>query len=162
MYAVSEEQTVFLWQITMQFYIVHVHIWSLVYLFDTKKGTIQLMNSMCDLTQVVISSLIRNINTKILAKNLMEEVALSFWMTAVIVVDAESKFISVFEDMCTALKMHLWPLAQGNQKLPSVDKCHKFINNKKLSYVKIEEGIYLSYKMPKIPNVLGIAHQYKI
>ena len=83
-------------------------------------------------------------------------------MTAVIVVDAESKFISVFEDMCTALKMHLWPLAQGNQKLPSVDKCHKFINNKKLSYVKIEEGIYLSYKMPKIPNVLGIAHQYKI
>ena len=65
----------------------------------------------CDLTQFCISSVVRNINADILANTFMEEVNLSFGMTAVIVLEADSKFISVFEDMCTALKIHLWPLA---------------------------------------------------
>ena len=46
----------------------------------------------------------------------MEEVTLSFVMTAVIVVDADIKFQSIFEDMCKSLKIHLWPLTQGNHK----------------------------------------------
>ena len=88
----------------MPFYIMHVNIWSPVHLVDTRKDTIQLMNLMCDLTQLDISSVVWNMYAKILAKTFMEEVALSFIITAVIVVDSDRKFGSVFEDMCKALK----------------------------------------------------------
>ena len=145
--------------VTMPFYIMHVNIWSPGHLLDTNKDTIQLMKSMCDLTQFVISSVVQNINAEIIAKTFMEEVDLSFGMKAVIVVDADSKFRSVFEDMCKSLKIHLWPLARGNHKLISVEKSHQFINNnKKQSWVIIEELIYLSLKMPKLPNIIGIPY----
>ena len=86
------------------------------------------MNLMCDLTQFGISSVVRNINAEILANTFMEKVALPSGMTSVIAVDADSKFSSVFEDMCTALKIHLWPLALGNHRGISVDKNHTLIN----------------------------------
>ena len=76
----------------MPFYNMHVDIWSPGHLVDTKKDTIQLMNFMCNLTQLFISLFVRNINPEILAKTFMKEVDLSFGMTAVIVVDADSKF----------------------------------------------------------------------
>ena len=53
---------------------------------------------------IFISSVIWNINAEILAKTFMEEVALSSGMTAVIVVDVDRKFRSVFDDMCAELK----------------------------------------------------------
>ena len=58
----------------------------------------------------------------------MEEVDLSFGMTAVIVVDADIKFRSVFEYMCAAFKIHLSPLTLGNHKGLSVEKYHRFVN----------------------------------
>ena len=51
---------------------------------------------MCDLTQFVISSVVWNINAEVIATTYMEDVALSFGMIAV-VVDADSKFKSIFE-----------------------------------------------------------------
>ena len=54
------------------------------------------MNSMCDLTQFVFSSTVRNINAEVLANTFMVDVSLSFGMTAVVVVDADSKFRIVF------------------------------------------------------------------
>ena len=66
----------FLAPVTTQFYIMHVDIWSPGHLVDTYKDTIQLMNLMCELTQFFISSVLRNINTEILAKTFMEEFAL--------------------------------------------------------------------------------------
>ena len=44
------------------------------------------------------------VNAEIIANTFMEEVALSFGMTAVIVVDADRKFRSTFEGMCTGQK----------------------------------------------------------
>ena len=76
----------------MPFYIMHVNIWSPGHLVDTKKYTIQLMNSMCDLTRFVVLSVVQNINAEILAKTFMEKVALLFGMTAAIVVDTDRKF----------------------------------------------------------------------
>ena len=86
------------------------------------------MNSMCYLTQSFLSPVIQNINAEVISKTFMEKVVLSFGMTSVIVVDTDSKFSSVFEDMCTALKIHLWPLALGNHRGISVDKNHTLIN----------------------------------
>ena len=84
------------WPITMPFYIMHVDIWSPGHLVNTRKDTIQLLNLMCDLTQFVISSVVWNINVDIITKTFMEEVALSFGMTSVVVVDADRKFRSFF------------------------------------------------------------------
>ena len=58
----------------------------------------------------------------------MEQVVLSFGMVAVIIVDTDSKFLGVFEAMCTALDIELWPLARGNYKGLLVEKYHRFIN----------------------------------
>ena len=104
------------------------YIWSPSHLVDTRKDTIQLMNSMCYLTHFVTSSFVQNINRKILENNFIEGVALSFGMTALIVMVTDRKFRSVFEDMYTALKIHLRPQAQGNHKGILVEKCHRFLN----------------------------------
>ena len=64
----------FSWSVTMPFYIMHIYIWSPGQLVNTKTDTFQLMNSMCDLTQFVISSVVWNINAEILAKTFMGEV----------------------------------------------------------------------------------------
>ena len=76
----------------MPYYIMHVDIWSPVHLVDTNKDTSQLMKLMCDLNIFFISSVVWNINAEVIAKTFMEEVALSFGMTSVIVVDTDRKF----------------------------------------------------------------------
>ena len=122
---------------------MHVNIWSPGHLVDTKKDTIQQMNSICDLTQFFISSIVQNINTEILAKTFMEKVVLSLGITALIVVEADNKFKSVFEEICTALKIHLWPFARGNHKGLSVEKYHTFLN-KTQTIVRQDRGTNLS------------------
>ena len=135
----------FLWPVTSPFYIMHVDIWSPGHRVDetSEQNVIQLMNSMCDLTQFVISSIVKNINAEILSKTFMEEVALSFGMKAVIVVDADSKFRGIFEETCTALKIHLWPLARGNHKGLTVERYHGFLN-KTQTITRQDRGTHLS------------------
>ena len=136
---------------------MHIDIWSPGHLVGTNKDTIQLINLICDLTQFVISSVLQNINAGIIANTFMEEVYLSFGMTALIVVDADSKFWSDFEDMCKALKIHLWRLAQGNHIGLLVEKYHRFLK-KTQTIVCQYRGTHLSIlKMPKLPNMLGIS-----
>ena len=125
----------------MPFYILHVDILSPGKLVDTNKDTIQMVKLMCDLTQFVISSFIWNINVEILEKIFMEEVALLFGMTSVIVVDVDRKFRSVFDNMCKALKVHFFPLSRGNHKGLSVDKYHQFLKKKIVSQ---DRGTHLS------------------
>ena len=142
----------FSWPFTMPFYIMHVDIWSPVHLVHNKKDTIQLMNLMCDLTQFFISSVVRNINVEILANTFMEGFALSFGMTSLGIVDADSKFWGVFEEKCKALKIHLWPLAWGNHKVLSVEKYHRFLN-KTQTIVGQYRGTHLSiFQNSKTPR----------
>ena len=56
--------------------------------------------------------------------------------------DADSKFQSVFEDICKALKIHLWPFDQGNHKGLSVEKYHRFLN-KTQTIVGQDRGTHL-------------------
>ena len=97
---------------------MNIDIWSPGHLVDKyySRITIQLMNSICELTQFLIFSAVRNIDAEVLAKAFMEDIALLFGITAVVVVDADSKFRSISEEMCTALNIHFWPLARGNHK----------------------------------------------
>ena len=83
---------------------------------------------MCDLTQFVVSSLVTNPTASSLAILFMENVVLSFGMVAVVVVDADSKFKGVFEELCDILKITYWPLARGNHKGLGVERYHRFLN----------------------------------
>ena len=118
----------FSWPVTAPFYIMHLDLWQPGKLEDEKQNSIYLFNSMCDLTQFVVSSIIKNPNALDLAKSFMEKVLLSYGMCSVVVVDADSKFRSVFEDMCSKLKIMFWPLARGNHKGLSIEKYHRFLN----------------------------------
>ena len=99
---------------------------------------------MCDLTQFVISILVKDARAESLAKLFMELVVLSFGMVAVIVVDADSKFLHLFKEMCLLLGFIFWPLARGNHKGSSVEKNHRFIN-KTQSIVGTELGTHHSF-----------------
>ena len=86
------------------------------------------MNSMCDLTQFVISSAVQNINAEVISKTFMVYIALSFGMIELVFVDTDSKFRSIFEEMYTALKIYFWPLARGNHKGLLVDQYDGYLN----------------------------------
>merc|ERR1711884_245058 len=101
----------FSWPVTSPFYILHCDLWQPGHLVDSSGDTIFVLNCMCDLTQFVISSLVTDPTASSLAKIFMENVVLSFGMVAVVVVDADSKFKGVFEELCKILKITLWPLA---------------------------------------------------
>ena len=146
----------------MQFYIMHVDIWSPKHLVDTKKDIIRLMNLMCNLTQFVISSVVWNINEDILVKTFMEELALSSVMTAVIVVGSDGKFRSFLRKCAHHLKYMYVHSLEVTTKDSQLRNITDFSKKHKQSWVRIEELIYLSYKIPKIPNMIGIAHQYTI
>ena len=53
---------------------------------------------------------------------------LSFGKVAVVVVDADSKFLHSFKEMCKRLNISLWPLSRGNHKGMSVERYHRFLN----------------------------------
>lgn len=86
----------FSWPVTIPFYIMHVDIWAPGNTPDAEGNPNYLFNSMCDLTQFVISSSITSsTKAKVLAKVFMEDVILSFGM------------VGVFEQLCTILKITL-------------------------------------------------------
>ena len=134
----------FSWPVTTPFYIMHLDLWMPGKLVDNDGNTLQLLNCMCDLTQFVISILVSDARAEVLAKLFMEQVVFSFGMVAVVVVDADSKFLSVFKDMCEKLDFIFWPLARGNHKGNSVEKYHRFLN-KTQTIVSAEVGTHHSF-----------------
>ena len=58
----------------------------------------------------------------------MEQVILTFGMVVVVVVDADSRFLSTFEVMCKLLKLIFWSLSCGNYKRNSVEHYYRFFN----------------------------------
>ena len=95
---------------------MHVDLWMPGKLVDEEGRTLQLMNCMCDLTQFIIFTIAKEDTSMNLGKLCMGQVVLSFGMVAVVVVDADSKFLHFFKDMYKRLNMNLWPLSRGNHK----------------------------------------------
>ena len=58
----------------------------------------------------------------------MEQVVFSFGMVTVAIVGADSKFLSLFEEMFNALGLEVWALSRGNHKGLSVERYHRFLN----------------------------------
>ena len=83
---------------------------------------------MCEILQFIVSTINTKTHAEHLEKLFMDNVVLLFGMVANLVVDASSRFNSIFKDMCAALGIIYWPLARGNHKVISVENYHLFIN----------------------------------
>ena len=107
---------------------MHCDLWQPGLLKNERGAVYYSLNCMCDLTQFVVCTVVTDPDSAYLAKVFMESVVLSFGMVAVVVVDADSKFRGVFEELCNILKLVFWPLARGNHKGLSVERFHRFFN----------------------------------
>ena len=109
---------------------MHVDLWSPGDTTSSINEKGYLMNSMCDLTQFVISSVTFDTTALELSQLLfMSDVILTFGMCApVIIVDEGSNFKVAFQEMCDILKITCWLLARGNHKGLSVERYHRFLN----------------------------------
>ena len=56
----------------------------------------------------------------------MENVVILFGIVAILIVNVESWFKSVFKDICAALGIIYWPLARGNHKGMRVENITAF------------------------------------
>ena len=65
-------------------------------------------------------------------------------MVAVVVVDADSKFLHLFKNMCQQLDFIFWPLSRGNHKGNSVEKYHRLLN-KTQTIVGADMGTHFSF-----------------
>ena len=116
------------WPITVPFWIMHVDLWSPGSNTNDNGDKGYLMNSMCDITQFLVSSPTNDITAANLAKLFMADVVLSFGMCSVVVIDDGSSFKSVFIAMCDCLRIVYWCLSRGNHKGNSVERYHRFLN----------------------------------
>ena len=82
---------------------MHVDLWMPGKLIDGKGQTLQLMNAMYNLKQFIVSILVTEANSEMLGKLFMEQVIFTFGIVAVVVVDANRKFLHLFEEMCKVL-----------------------------------------------------------
>jgi len=123
---------------------------------DESGKTLQLLNCMCDLTQFVISILVDDASSDNLGKIFMEQVVLSFGMVSVVVVDTDSKFLNLFQDMCQQLDF-FWSLAQGNHKGNSVEKYHRFLNKTQTIVGADMRTQFFLLRTPNPLNILGTA-----
>ena len=119
----------FSWPITSQFWIIHTDLWIPGnYAIDSKGNTGYLLNSLCELTQFVVSTPTFDITAATLEKLFMEEVLLTFGKCAVFVVDDGKNFKGIFKEMCEHLKSTYWCISRGNHKRNSAKKYHRFLN----------------------------------
>ena len=95
-------------------------------LVDSKGQILQLINTMCDLTQFIVSIVIKEAPSENLAIFFTENNVLSFGMVAVVVVD--SKILSLFEEICKTLEIIFWPLSRGCHIGISVERYYRFQN----------------------------------
>ena len=92
------------------------------------QGDVGLLNAMDDLSSAVIVTPIQECNAAHFGRKFLENVLLRVGITGVVVVDADSKFRDVFQQMCAALKIRWVPLARGNHKGLKVERFHRFLN----------------------------------
>lgn len=106
---------------------VHLDVWIPG---DTESfhGDQGILSAMDDLSSAVIVTTIQEHNSAHFGRRFLENVLLRTGITGVVVVDADSKFRDVFQQMCAALRIRWVPLARGNHKGLRVERFHRFLN----------------------------------
>ena len=115
------------WPLSTPFSVISVDLWS-PGKTETKLGFKHLLNSMCDMSQFVVSVPVKQTSASYLARVFMENVLLKFGICAVIVVDDGSTFRGLFEEMCSLLKIRFHAAAKRNHRSIGVERFHAFLN----------------------------------
>jgi hypothetical protein len=123
----ENKELVFSWPVTSPFFILHVDLWAPGSLTDYR-GNTYLLAGMCDLTGFVVQTAVSQITSHDLARIFYQEFLLKFGMCGMVVVDAGSSFLAVFEAMCEVLQIRCHAAAKGNHKAVSVERYFRFLN----------------------------------
>lgn len=121
-------ELMFSWPISIPFFILHLDLWQPGKTEEVFSGSTHLLAAMCDLTGFVICHQVKDATAAGLGRIFMEEVLLKVGLCGLVVVDAASAFLSVFEDMCEILGLRFHPAARSNHKAVSVERFFRFLN----------------------------------
>ena len=117
-----------LWLDNTPVYIMKVNLGIPGKLMDEKGRSLKSMNRMRGLTQFVILIIVKDTKSANFAILFMKQVVLSFDILALVVVDADSKFLLIYKEICAALDIKFWPLSRGNHKGMIVEHYHRLLN----------------------------------
>ena len=98
------QQLVHSWPLLTPFAIISADIWSPGDVVSPTGATC-ILNCMDDMCQFVVSTALTKVNSFELARAFTENDLLKFCLCLVVVVDDDSKFMSVFTQMCKALNI---------------------------------------------------------
>jgi hypothetical protein len=124
----ENKELVFSWPVTSPFFILHIDLWAPGSLTNYR-GNTYLLAGMCDLTGLVVQSAVTSITSHDLAQIFYQEFLLKFLMCSMVVVDAGSNFLAIFEAMCNVLKICFHAAAKGKHKaVKNIERYFRFVN----------------------------------
>jgi hypothetical protein len=116
------------WPISQPFFVLHVDLWMPGKTMATDDGSTHVLAAMCDLTGFVVSVTTAATEADSLARIFMQDVLLKVGLCGLIVVDADSKFLGAFEEMCKLLGLRLHTAARANHKAILVKRFFRSLN----------------------------------
>ena len=104
-----------------------------------------LMNSICDLTQFIVSSSALDIGAAFLVQLYVSDMVVNFRMCNVVLIDDFSAFKIVFVGLCTSLYINHWCLSRGDHRGNSVERYRRFLNKTQAINVndQVTHNIYI-------------------
>jgi hypothetical protein len=115
------------WPLDSPFCTLHVDLFSMG---EVEGNGVQehVMNTMCDMTQFVITTPIPDTAAHVLAPIFMQEVLLKVGVCVMVVVDDGSTFKGLFVEMCKKIKLRFHVVAINNHQALCVERFHVFLN----------------------------------
>jgi hypothetical protein len=124
----KNSELLFSWPVSCPFYILHIDLWQPGSTTNELNDSSYILAGMCDLTGFVITTDTSEITSHNLSILFMKHFLLKIGLCGLVVVDAASSFLSVFESMCSILGIKFHAAARGNHKAVSVERFFRFLN----------------------------------
>ena len=121
------QELMFSWPVSSPFAILHVNLWMPGH-YTEPNGYMELMNTMCDMSQFVVVVPVTNESSATLTSFFMQHVLMKFSLCHLVVLDDGSPFKEAFIAMCDALSLNYDVLAKRNHKGLTVEYFHRFLN----------------------------------
>ena len=118
---------VYSWPVTTPFAIISVDLWTPGNV-TRPDGYVALLNTMCDMTQFVVTQGVRSKEASHCARVFMEGVLLKFGLCLLVICDQGNENFGLFKKMCEKLNIKFHPVAKRNHKAVGVERFHKFLN----------------------------------
>jgi hypothetical protein len=123
----NKSEIMFGWPLDSPFCTLHVDLFSMG---EVEGNGVQehVMNTMCDMTQFVITTPVPDTAAHVLAPIFMQEVLLKVGFCVMVVVDDGSTFKGIFVEMCKIIKLRCHVVARNNHQALCVELFQVFLN----------------------------------